>query len=205
MKAIDQAKNLSAQRLDQFLDSALSNHLNEFRSVYAVFLKKSSESHVDFLDLFFTWNFEGAWKTHRGRPTNRNISEGAKWDPNEWIWYEDCPHQHYSGVSLFDGNHFFSDSDYHREDRLIQQKLQEENSQLLVIVSDWLMPGAKGDEFLIQVHEQFPEVVKSMLTGQADPLAVQRAEEEANLHACLGKPWKEQELVELIKSAIASL
>ena len=148
MKAIDQAKNLSAQRLDQFLDSALSNHLNEFRSVYAVFLKKSSESHVDFLDLFFTWNFEGAWKTHRGRPTNRNISEGAKWDPNEWIWYEDCPHQHYSGVSLFDGNHFFSDSDYHREDRLIQQKLQEENSHL-----------SKLDVHLLFVKEVFGNVV----------------------------------------------
>jgi len=107
--------------------------------------------------------------------------------------------------SAFDDQYLYETAENAEEALEIIEELQEENSQLLVIVSDWLMPGAKGDEFLIQVHEQFPEVVKIMLTGQADPLAVQRAEEEANLHACLGKPWKEQELVELIKSAIASL
>ena len=37
---------------------------------------------------------------------------------------------------------------------------------LLVIVSDWLMPGMKGDEFLIKAHERFPSVVKIMLSGR---------------------------------------
>lgn len=82
-------------------------------------------------------------------------------------------------------------------------ELYEENTNVLVIVSDWLMPGAKGDEFLINVHQKFPNIIKIMLTGQADTDAVQRAVEQANLHACLAKPWSEQELVNTIQSAIA--
>ena len=53
---------------------------------------------------------------------------------------------------------------------------------LLVIVSDWLMPGMKGDEFLIKAHERFPSVVKIMLSGQAESAAVDRARREAALH-----------------------
>ena len=56
-----------------------------------------------------------------------------------------------------------------------------------MIISDWLMPGMKGDELLIRIHELFPKVVKIMLTGQADEVAVNRAKELANLHCCLYK------------------
>ena len=41
-----------------------------------------------------------------------------------------------------------------------------------------------------------------MLTGQADETAIDRARQEANLHACLYKPWTEQELTEVIVTAI---
>ncbi len=84
----------------------------------------------------------------------------------------------------------------------IIEELNSENIPIIAIVSDWLMPGVKGDEFLIQIHEQFPEVIKVMLTGQADENAIDRAKEEANLHACLYKPWTESELMEIITTAI---
>jgi CheY-like chemotaxis protein len=84
-------------------------------------------------------------------------------------------------------------------------ELQEEHIDILVIVSDWLMPGMKGDEFLIQVHNKFPKIIKIMLTGQADNEAVERAKTLANLHRCLYKPWDRQELVETIKSGLAKL
>jgi len=65
------------------------------------------------------------------------------------------------------------------------------------------MPGIKGDEFLVRVHQKFPKTVKIMLTGQADEEAVKRAFEEANLHRCLQKPWSESELIETIKTALS--
>ncbi len=85
------------------------------------------------------------------------------------------------------------------------EELVEEGTDVLVIVSDWLMPGKKGDEFLTEVHKKFPEIVKVMLTGQADEKAIKNAEENANLHACLFKPWTEDDLVNTITSGLKKL
>jgi len=77
-----------------------------------------------------------------------------------------------------------------------------ESPVMLIIVSDWLMPEMKGDEFLIQVHEKYPNTIKMMLTGQADEDAIERAKQYANLRKCLAKPWNEQELLEDIYNAL---
>jgi CheY-like chemotaxis protein len=82
------------------------------------------------------------------------------------------------------------------------EELQAEDIDIIVIVSDWLMPGTKGDDFLIQVHQRFPHLTTVMLTGQADEIAIERAKKEANLHACLYKPWTEAELVQIINTAL---
>ncbi|HBL13497.1 MAG TPA: hypothetical protein DD379_19285 [Cyanobacteria bacterium UBA11162] len=87
----------------------------------------------------------------------------------------------------------------------IIEELEDDQSDILVIVSDWLMPGLKGDEFLIRVHQKYPNVVKVMLTGQADAAAIERVKAQANLHSCLHKPWNGQELVETIKSGLEKL
>ena len=85
----------------------------------------------------------------------------------------------------------------------IIEELDEDEINILVIVSDWLMPGVKGDEFLINVHQKFPNIVKVLLTGQADEDAIDRAKNQANLHACLYKPWTGEELIETIRSGLA--
>ncbi|MEG3939722.1 MULTISPECIES: response regulator [unclassified Microcoleus] len=79
----------------------------------------------------------------------------------------------------------------------------DDKISIILILSDWLMPEMKGDEFLIRVHRKFPKIVKIMLTGQADEKAVKRAFDEANLHRCLQKPWSESELIETIKTALS--
>ena len=84
-------------------------------------------------------------------------------------------------------------------------ELTQEKIGIILIVSDWLMPGMKGDEFLIRVHQIFPKIVKIMLTGQADESAIKRAKDQAKLHCCLYKPWSQSELVETIKTALEKL
>ncbi len=86
----------------------------------------------------------------------------------------------------------------------IIEELQEDEIAILVIVSDWLMPGMKGDEFLIEVHKRFPKIVKIMLTGQADETAVEQAKKYANLHSCLHKPWNSEDLIANIKSGLSN-
>lgn len=80
----------------------------------------------------------------------------------------------------------------------VLEELHAEDIEVLIIVSDWLMPGMKGDEFLIQVHQKYPQIVTVLLTGQADEAAIARAQEQANLHRCLHKPWTEEELTSTI-------
>ena len=84
-------------------------------------------------------------------------------------------------------------------------EFQQDELSVLIIVSDWLMPGIRGDEFLVRVHKQFPNIVKVMLTGQATPEAIERTTLEADLHRCLHKPWKESDLIETIDSGLSKL
>ncbi|NEO53614.1 MAG: response regulator [Okeania sp. SIO3B5] len=85
---------------------------------------------------------------------------------------------------------------------IVIDELEEEDIKILAIVSDWLMPNVKGDVFLTQVHQRFPNVVTVMLTGQADEAAIERARQQANLYACLYKPWTEEQLQQIISTAL---
>ncbi len=87
----------------------------------------------------------------------------------------------------------------------VVDELHEDGYDVLIVVSDWLMPGIKGDEFLINLHKKYPNIIKLMLTGQADQEAIERARKHANLHQCIYKPWTEEELVEAIKTGMAKL
>lgn len=87
----------------------------------------------------------------------------------------------------------------------IIDELSEDGIDIVVIVSDWLMPGMKGDELLITVHHKYPRIITIMLTGQADLAAIERAKNQAELHALLHKPWDTQELIAAIRSGLAKL
>jgi len=80
------------------------------------------------------------------------------------------------------------------------QELNSSGYKVVLIVSDWLMPGVKGDEFLVNVHKIYPEITKLLLTGQASNEAILNAKKNANLKKALIKPWNEDELVTIIKN-----
>jgi CheY-like chemotaxis protein len=104
--------------------------------------------------------------------------------------------------NAFNNNYLYEVAESADEAMEIIEEFQDDGTDIIVIVSDWLMPGIKGDEFLIQVHKKFPKIIKIMLTGQADEAAIERAIAEANLHRCLHKPWDGRELIETIQSGL---
>lgn len=75
---------------------------------------------------------------------------------------------------------------------------------MVLVISDWLMPGIRGDEFLVQLHKHYPETVKIMLSGQADPAAVRNAIQNANCHF-VEKPWNIDVLTKHIDAFLASV
>lgn len=81
-------------------------------------------------------------------------------------------------------------------------ELSADGYTTLVIISDWLMPEMKGDEFLIKAYQKFPHVLTLMLTGQADHEAVVRTKSEANLYKLINKPWEASCLIDAIKSGL---
>lgn len=74
---------------------------------------------------------------------------------------------------------------------------------LPVIVSDQIMPGMKGDEFLIAVHNRLPFTRKVLLTGQASPESVGNLVNNGALYRYVSKPWDPKELAEILREAIA--
>lgn len=85
------------------------------------------------------------------------------------------------------------------------EDLVSDDYKMVLVISDWLMPRVKGDTFLIDVHKKFPEAVTIMLTGQADPDAVQNAMDNANLYAYIKKPWREEDLIARVNRAMEAL
>ena len=81
-------------------------------------------------------------------------------------------------------------------------ELSNEGYELILIISDWLMPRMKGDELLIKLHKDYPNMFKILLTGHADQNAVNNAKKNANLNKCIYKPWNKDELINSIKNII---
>ncbi len=84
----------------------------------------------------------------------------------------------------------------------IIEEFEEDAVKILITVSDWLMPGTKGDEFLIKLHQRFPKVIKVMLTGQADVSAVERVRNQAELYKYIAKPWQKEKLLQTLEAAL---
>lgn len=85
------------------------------------------------------------------------------------------------------------------------EELVGDGYEMVLVISDWLMPKVKGDKFLIELHQKYPETVTIMLTGQADPEAVENAFQNANLYAYIRKPWREEDLINYVNAALEKL
>jgi response regulator RpfG family c-di-GMP phosphodiesterase len=71
-----------------------------------------------------------------------------------------------------------------------------------VVVSDMRMPQMDGATFLAQVRAQYPDVVRILLTGQADTQAAIQAVNEGQIYRFLTKPCPSEVLTEEIGGAV---
>jgi response regulator RpfG family c-di-GMP phosphodiesterase len=70
-----------------------------------------------------------------------------------------------------------------------------------LIVSDQKMPGLTGSEFLARARSIAPDAVRILLTGYADINAVSDAVNKGGIHRYITKPWKDEEIIQVIKEA----
>lgn len=79
--------------------------------------------------------------------------------------------------------------------------LLREKKEISTIISDYMMPGMLGDEFLIKIHQLTPNTLKIMLTAQGDIQAVTKIINNAKLYRYIAKPWDRQDLILTVKEA----
>ncbi len=63
-----------------------------------------------------------------------------------------------------------------------------------LVISDHLMPGMTGVEFLTLVRDRYPGVMRILLTGHADMATAVRAINEGQIYRFLTKPWDDDAL-----------
>lgn len=80
--------------------------------------------------------------------------------------------------------------------------LRQDGREISVVVSDYIMPTMRGDEFLIQLHKISPRTTKIMLTGQSDLPGIKRTINEANLFRFLEKPVSNTDFVLTTKTGL---
>ena len=76
------------------------------------------------------------------------------------------------------------------------------NGAYAVIVSDMRMPGMNGVELLSQTRKEFPDMVRMMLTGNADQQTAVDAVNHGDIFRFMNKPCETEELTAALKSGI---
>jgi CheY-like chemotaxis protein len=84
------------------------------------------------------------------------------------------------------------------------KELADEGIKVVLVISDWLMPGMKGDEFLSRIHEDYPDIKLIMLTGHADESDMAGLSRDIGLEAFIRKPWNAEQLFQIVQNALAA-
>lgn len=71
-----------------------------------------------------------------------------------------------------------------------------------VIITDQVMPGMKGDAFLESIHQEYPDAIKILLTGQAGLDNAIHAINYGGLNRYVEKPWNMESLKRDIEELI---
>lgn len=86
----------------------------------------------------------------------------------------------------------------------ILAELLREGYEVPLVISDYIMPGMRGDAFLTEVGRLDADIHKVMLTGHATMDGLANAVNNADLYRYLSKPWEETDLHLTINEAIKS-
>ncbi|HEV8548330.1 MAG TPA: HD domain-containing phosphohydrolase [Polyangiaceae bacterium] len=78
----------------------------------------------------------------------------------------------------------------------------EKDPSIAVVMSDMRMPGMDGAQFLSQVRAKWPDVVRLLLTGQADMKSAIAAVNEGQIFRFLTKPCPPQQLLGAFEAAV---
>lgn len=177
----DRIAEVMKERLGGFLVDAVAEDPDGVRDVYGGCIWTGSPRHYDDLVATFLWNTNLTWKTHRDRPSNRNLHNNHKWFTENWVWHVECPHSDKQSVALFDPN-ASGDNDLQEDFRSeVGGNQFDFHSAFVQIFSDEIAPyfrnhpvvksfGLTGIPILIEIDgdEDFPQAVVDALNPNGE-------------------------------------
>jgi PAS domain S-box-containing protein len=86
----------------------------------------------------------------------------------------------------------------------VVEDLLSNGIELPLVIADQIMPRMKGDQFLIELNDRYPKILKVMLTGQASAEEVGNAVNRGSLYRFMSKPWNKQDLQLTVSEALRS-
>ena len=86
----------------------------------------------------------------------------------------------------------------------VVEELISSGREIPLVIADQIMPNMRGDQFLIELHDRYPKIVKVMLTGQARAEDVGNVVNRGNLYRFMSKPWNENDLRLTVSEALRS-
>ncbi|MFM0740907.1 response regulator [Paraburkholderia xenovorans] len=82
--------------------------------------------------------------------------------------------------------------------------LRREGARVAILVTDFRMPGRHGDDLLRQVSQEFPHIVRILVTAYADNNALPGAIHSGEVFRILEKPLGVGTVREVLASATAA-
>ncbi len=79
---------------------------------------------------------------------------------------------------------------------------QLHNGEVDLVISDFMMPGMNGLEFLKRAKEKSPNLITVMLTGYADKENAIRSINEVGLYYYIEKPWDNNALIKIVQNGL---
>jgi len=74
--------------------------------------------------------------------------------------------------------------------------------EIAVVVSDNQMPGMSGLEFLSRLRSVSPDTVKVLVSAHVDLPTALAAINGSEVYRCLLKPWKDEEILEVVREGV---
>jgi len=77
-----------------------------------------------------------------------------------------------------------------------------EKEEVDLVIVDQRMPTMTGSEFIRRVKEKYPRISRLMLSGFSDFDSLVKAVNEGEIFRFIAKPWKNDELKEIVRMAL---
>lgn len=101
------------------------------------------------------------------------------------------------------GNEYRIESTYGADEALrILEEADREGVKIRLLVTDWLMPGRKGDELIRAAKAIDPGLPCILITGQAEEGVLSSLTSDNLVQAVFRKPWSEIDLVNAVRGCL---